>query len=225
MRSLLFACCVSMGCGAPGTAAPPPREPELPATQAPEPEAAPSAEKPAPAEAAPELPGAPPATDPGWDFHAWAYAREIKVELTSDGCEAAKLGDKPDDTVWCAHHAESKEGAVLYTRALYVARNKQLVKLVELPVAAGVVDNPEAPKDERERQVIRLEIVPSDAKKLEARLAPGFDCEKALKDNDENKASAKDLTRALDERIRKVCATRGEWLWGAGTLRRGARAK
>jgi hypothetical protein len=89
-----------------------------------------------------------------------------------------------------------------------------------------VVDNPEAPKSEMDRPVIRLEVVPSaDGKKLEARAASGFDCDKALKDNDENKAPAKDLTRALDERIRKVCATRGEWTWVAGTLRRGARAK
>lgn len=224
MRMLLFAG-VLTACGASNAKSPEPSAPR-PAPESedarPEPSAA---EKTGSTEAPPELPGAPPATDVGWDFHAWAYARELKVELVSDGCEAAKLGDEPDETVWCAHHAESKEGAVLYSRALYAARNKKLVKLVELPVAAGVVDNPEAPRDEKDRQVIRVELVPSDAKKLEARVAAGFDCDKALKDNDENRASAKDLTRALDERIRKVCATRGEWLWSAGTLRRGARGK
>jgi hypothetical protein len=211
-------------CGASGTNAPNANEASAPSSNDPAtPGAAPS-ENGGSSEAPPELPGAPPVTDVGWDFHAWAYSRELKVELTSDGCEPAKLGEKPEETVWCGQHAESKEGAVLYSRTLYVARNKQLVKLVELTVAAGVVDNPEAPKDERDRQVIRLDIVPSgDGKKLEAREAPGFDCDKALKGNDENKASAKDLTRALDERIRKVCATRGEWVWTAGTLHRGAK--
>lgn len=174
-------------------------------------------------EAPPELPGAPPVTDPGWDFHAWAYARELKVELVSDGCEAAKLGDKPDETVWCAHHQESKEGAALYTRALYVARNKRLLKLVEIPIAVGVVDNPDAPRDEQDRHVMRLRLTPpKDGKSVSLEAASGFDCEKALKDNDTNKASARDLTRALDERIKKVCAARGEWIWAAGTLRHGA---
>lgn len=211
--------CVLVGCGGASSlpeAKAPSSEPGAPA-EAPVKDDAASSPVSA---AAPELPGAPPATDPGWDFHVWADAHQLKVDLVSDGCEAAKLGEKPDDTVWCAHHVDSKEGAVLYTRALYVARAGRLVKLVEVPVAAGVVDDPSAPKAEKDRQVVRLELVPGDAKKLELRLTPGFDCEKALAANDENKAAARDLTRALDERIRKVCASRGSWAWTGGTLRK-----
>jgi hypothetical protein len=204
-------------------AAPPPAaEPIAPATESPTADSKPAPDPGASDVAAPELPGAPPPTDVGWDFHAWSYARELTVTLTSDGCEPAKLGDKPDDTVWCAHHAESKEGAVLFSRALYVARNKRLVKLAELPIAAGVVDNSEQPKDEKDRQVVRLDLVArSDGKQVEAREAPGFDCTKALKENADNRDVARELTGALDERIRKVCATRGDWRWTAGTLRRG----
>jgi hypothetical protein len=164
--------------------------------------------------------------DVGWDFHAWAYAKQLKIELVSDGCEAARVGDKPDDTIWCAHHSETKEGAVLYTRALYVARGRQLVKLTELPVAAGLVDDPAAPKDEKDRQLVRLELATaSDGKSVEARLAQGHDCERALRDNEAEKTVARDQSRALGERIRKVCAAQGRWVWAAGTLRRGAPKK
>lgn len=164
----------------------------------------------------PELPAAPPVTDPGWDFHAWAYARELKIELVSDGCEAAKLGDKPDETVWCAHHVEGKEGAVLYSRALYVARAKRLVKLVEIPIAAGMVDDPAKPKDEKDRQVIRFEIKRADdGKSVRVEPAKGFECELAMKGNAEPGA----LGAKLATYIPRVCAARGTWKWAAGTLR------
>ena len=92
----------------------------------------------------------------------------------------------------------------------------------EIAIAAGVVDNSEQPKDEKDRQVVRLDLVArSDGKQVEAREAPGFDCTKALKENADNRDVARELTGALDERIRKVCATRGDWRWTAGTLRRG----
>ena len=102
-------------------AAPPPAaEPIAPATESPTADSKPAPDPGASDVAAPELPGAPPPTDVGWDFHAWSYARELTVTLTSDGCEPAKLGDKPDDTVWCAHHAESKEGAVLFLSLIHI---------------------------------------------------------------------------------------------------------
>ncbi|MFO0564157.1 MAG: hypothetical protein U0263_00770 [Polyangiaceae bacterium] len=204
--------------GTPATDAPPPNPVSTASTRQEHETSAPGGEAP------PELPGAPPPTDPGWDFHTWAYSRELEADLTSDGCEPARLGDKPDDTIWCRHHVDSKEGATLLSRALYVARNKRLVKLVELPVAAGIVENPDQPKDEKDRLLVNLELsTSSDGKKVSARLAAGFDCEKALQENDENRAVAKDLTRALDDRIKKVCASRGEWSWTGGTLRKTGR--
>ncbi|MCC6899879.1 MAG: hypothetical protein IT377_12940 [Polyangiaceae bacterium] len=212
-RVLLFAAALS-ACAAP-TPAP---------TSAGEPPTRSKAGEPAPAasptgsatDVPPELPTAPPVTDPGWDFHAWAYARELRLELVSDGCEAAQLGDKPDETVWCAHHVEGKEGSVLYSRALYVARNKKLVKLVEIPIAAGVVDNPEKPRDEKDRQVIRFEITRApDGKSVRLEPAKGLHCEDARKGN----AEPPPLGPALSKNIERVCSARGTWKWAAGTLR------
>jgi len=197
--------------------------PEPPRTADPEPRPEPGASAPAAptapagAEKAPELPGAPPPTDPGWDLHTWAYARQLEVELVSDGCEAARLGDKPDETVWCAHHSDAKEGAVLHTRALYVARAKKLVKLAELPVAVSVMDDPENPKDEKARQVLRFELVrAADGMSVRAGPAKGFYCEDAMKTHSDGSV----LGKALAQRIGKVCATYGTWRWSAGTLRK-----
>jgi len=182
-----------------------------------------SAETPAPEDGS--LPAADPASkDPalgaaGFELHAWAYDRQLTVDLVADACRPAELGEKPGDVIWCDHHKELKQGVVLHSRALYAARAKRLVKLVEIPVAVSTIDVPDEPSKRAQPFRIALELTrSSDGKQVEVREADGSSCEQAHADNDENAAVAAAIHRELKSAITRVCRERGTWSWRGGTL-------
>jgi hypothetical protein len=141
------------------------------------------------------------------------------VDLVADDCQLAELGDKPGEVIWCDHHKELKQGVVLHSRALYAARAKRLVKLVELPVAVSSIDVPDEPSKSPQPFRIKLELTRStDGKQVVAREADGFDCAKAHAKNDENAAVAPAVVSELKRAITRVCQQRGTWSWRAGTL-------
>lgn len=218
--STWLALAVTSACGTPNRA-----------RQAPAPEAAAETR----AEAAAEAPSEPPSLDEppaepkaeassqGVDLDEWAFRHKLDVKLVADGCEAAELGARPDDLIWCAHH-QDKSQIVLYTRALYAARGKQVVKLVELPVGVATLPNPEAPEPDADRFRVRLALERPAGGKLEVREASGYDCAKARAANEEDKAVNPALYKELAGAIRDVCAQRGTWTFAGGALRLTRRA-
>jgi hypothetical protein len=186
---------------------------------APDAAAAPPAEPPPaadPAIAAEPLPAAP---ELGFDFERWSIDHEVKADLAVDRCEAARLGAPPDTTIWCARH-EDRPDAVLYLQALYVARAKRLVRLIELPVAVGPVAQGE-PSREADRYWVKLEPrAGSDARTATFVEAPGLGCQRARDAVAEAFEEDPKAGRPRRKLIDSVCATLGRWRWVAGTLRR-----
>lgn len=209
---------------APKAAAPEPDAPATPASEA-------KSDAPAPASSAEgksgkaDLPDAPPPAETKSnnaaeiDLDDWASQHEIKVELVSDGCESADLGDHPADVIWCKHHTESKKGVVTYTRALYVARAKRFQKLVELPLAAGPLELKDAHSD-AERYHVRLALERVDDKHVVLKEAPGLDCARAEKENHDLATTSPDVVADYVAATKKVCAARGNYEWAGGTLRK-----
>ncbi len=154
-------------------------------------------------------------------MHVWASEHEIEVDLESDGCEPAELGDAPQDVIWCFHHVDSKEGVVIHTRALYVARGKRLVKLVQIPVATGLSELVSEGRTQGEQFRVKLELRrAADGKSIELREVEGADCERGKKENEETQATTPAVYKVQAQTIGKVCNSRGSWKWSGGTLRK-----
>lgn len=200
------------GCGS-GTAPPalPEPSPDEPAERAnAKPDDAPAAS----VEAPPDLDSPPPALTgkPRFELDYWASEREIEIDLKADGCEAAELGDKPDDVIWCGHHAQSTH-VTTFTRALYVARGKRVVKLLEIAIAS-------APLAESVKYNVKLDIVRQDATHVEVKEAPDLDCERVKKENEDICITKPDECKERVAAAKKVCASRGRYEWVGGTLRK-----
>jgi hypothetical protein len=151
------------------------------------------------------------------------HPAEPAQSLESDGCEPANLGAKPADVIWCLHHVETKAGTVSYSRALYVARLKKLVKLVDIPYAVGPMDSDEPKTKDSDRYLVKLAFErAADGKHVSVQEAPGLDCAHADQQNEDNKNAAPVLYKAYLPAIKQVCAQRGNWEWtGATLVRRG----
>jgi hypothetical protein len=211
---------VSACAGAPPPSAPSPEPASAPETAAP---GAKTATPPAPEAAVdPVLPDAPPPSAPDgpavFDLDYWASQHELTVDLHVEHCEAADLGEHPGDVIWCDNHSESKKGIVTYTRTLYAARGKRVVKLLEIPVAAGRRDLEQGSHRDAERFHVRLLLRRVDGKDVELSEAPGLDCARAEQENRDIATTAPDLHADFVAATKKVCAARGHYFWARGTL-------
>jgi hypothetical protein len=218
--SLTLACGRQSGDGGPPPETPHGSETSL-ANEAssPEPKASGSADSDRESQPNAEL-GAGPPESTGFDLDTWAEQHQIEISIEADGCEPAELGDKPNEVIWCRHRENRAEGAVLYLRALYAARAKKLVKLIEIPYGVGQVAL-ESKRDAGDRMLLKLEFNrASDGKSVEVADGAELDCAKANQENAEIKDTAPSTHTAFDKVIRKVCAARGHYRWAAGTLRR-----
>lgn len=225
--SALSGCGAAAPAGEPARAAPAPpvaRAP-TPAPVAAAPEAAPASEPAAAPDPAPlaaadaPLPKAP---EPGFDFEVWCTDHQVDATLDVDGCMPAKLGDKPDDTLWCVRHVEQKSGVVLYYQGLYLPRGKKLVRTFELQIGAGTIDLPANPSNDIERYLVKLVATPADDHKSVA-LGDSAErgCDKALAANADKYSRDPKAGKPERDAIERTCTARGRYAWvRGGALRR-----
>ncbi len=147
-----------------------------------------------------------------FDLDSWAVARGVTVELAGvDHCEAANLGPDPGATLWCTRRVEGNDGTVSVVRTLHAARGARLVKLFEIPVAAGVLQ--EGPP----RLVVELRPV-AGGTRVDFSESDGLTCDSALAALAEEAESAPGTTGPLVKLVKKVCAARGAYDFVGGTL-------
>lgn len=186
--------------------------------------------EPAPAPDEASLPSldAPPSTGPaaaGFDFGVWCTDHKVDANLDVDGCMPAKLGKKPDDTLWCLRHVARKSGVVLYYEGLYLPRGKKVVKTWETLVGVGSLDLPDKPSKDIERYLVKLDItVGDDHKKVTIADSAERGCNKALAANADKYSRDKKAGRPEREAIGRACRARGRYVWSrGGRLRRTSR--
>jgi len=141
-----------------------------------------------------------------------------------DGCEPARLGDKPDDTLWCWRHDDASDLVVVYLRTLYVVRAKKLVKLIEVPFAAGPFNLPRAARSEDDAYSVKLNVRRADDGKSMTLIDNDGprDCNHALDYFSGREDMTADSAAKFRAAIQKVCAVRSRYTWDAGTLRKAA---
>jgi len=200
-------------------------EPSTAPESSPEPEIAPSSAEPSTAAAASETasssaPSAEPART--LDIEVWAADHGVQANLNVERCELARVGDKPDDAIWCFRREELKSSHVLIFQSLHVARAQKLIKLIELPVTAALLASEDSSAPER--RLIELEALVGEAGKLVTLSeTAAASCSQAL---ERAKADHPDEPKAEKEQrdvISKVCAARGTYRWVGGSLRRAAK--
>ena len=112
--------------------------------------------------------------------------------------------------MWCSRHEELDDNRVIYYVGLYRAQARRLVKVVELPYAAGPKPLEEHP-DDVTYYVKLFPDVSADAKSFEMREEPGFGCEDTVKRLRDEFSMNPDLQNSLEQLVAKVCAARGKY--------------
>jgi hypothetical protein len=143
-----------------------------------------------------------------FDLGVWCADREVEASLDVERCQPALLGERPEDTLFCFRREELGELRVLYLVSLYVARGNKLVRLVELPYAAGPLAQ-EGAELEQTYYVRLSTVVADDARTFELREDPRQGCAQALKESHHQVGD--DSAAAVVELVEKVCAARGNY--------------
>ena len=217
---LLIAVACSSPLKKPASAPPPAAEP----TEASEPAVAEPPDEPAtpaPAALSDDLTTADaPEAAPDFDIEVWAMEQGVTVDLSVDRCELARVGDRPESTIWCYSHQDLESGHVLYFRLLYSARNKRMKKLLDSAVAAGPMASSEASAEEAS-DYVRLDVEVTDDRRSIALVdSSSAGCQRA------RDAIADELShdpKAAKERrqlVDRVCKSRGRYRWQGAGLRR-----
>lgn len=155
-------------------------------------------------------------------MEAWAGERGVEANLSVERCEPAQVGDKPDDAIWCFRREELSDSRVLVFQSLYVARAKKLMKLIELPVTASLLASEASSAPER--SLVQLEPVVGDNGQLVTfSETAAASCSQALERAKADHPDEPKAEKVLRDVISKVCAARGNYRWGGGTLRRTAK--
>lgn len=155
-------------------------------------------------------------TAASFDLDAWAREHSVVVELSVDGCELARLGSKPDQTLWCYRHEEQNGARVLYFRTLYALVGQRLVRVAELPTAAG----PFASEGQRAapRTVELTARAAGDGQSVTLEEVAGRTCADAHAANDkalvDEPLGGPEFLKLVD----RVCSTRGRYTWHSGAL-------
>jgi hypothetical protein len=155
-------------------------------------------------------------TAAAFDLDAWAREHGAVVELSVDGCELARLGSKPDETLWCYRHEEQNGARVLYFRTLYALVGRRLLRVTELPTAAG----PFASEGERvaPRTVELTAKAGADGQSVTLEEVAGRTCDDARAANDkalvDEPLGGPEFLKLVD----RVCGARGRYSWHPGAL-------
>jgi hypothetical protein len=143
-----------------------------------------------------------------FDLGVWCADRQVQASLDVERCQPALLGERPEDTLFCFRREELGELRVLYLVSLYVARAKRLVRLVELPYAAGPLAQEGAQPGQA--YYVRLSaVVADDACTFELREDPRQGCAQAM--NQSHDQAGDDSAAAVAQLIETVCAARGKY--------------
>jgi hypothetical protein len=155
---------------------------------------------------------------PSIDLDAWARERGVVVDLKVERCEAAGLGDKPGDTLWCYRQEEQPGARLVYLRSLYALAGKRFVRVTELLYATGpfaAEGQATAPKT-----VELAARVASDGQSVTFEEMPGRTCDDGHAANDkaliDEPLGGPDFAKLVD----RVCAVRGRYTWRAGALKK-----
>jgi hypothetical protein len=155
---------------------------------------------------------------PSVDLDAWARDHGVVVDLKVERCEAARLSDKPDDTLWCYRQEEGPGPRVVYYRSLYALAGKRLVRVTELPYATGpfaAEGQATAPKTVE----LAARVAP-DGQSVTFEEMPGRTCDDGHAANDkaliDEPMGGPEFAKLVD----RVCAVRGRYTWRAGALKK-----
>lgn len=151
-----------------------------------------------------------------FDLDVWARDHGVVVELNVDGCESAHLGDQPDRTLWCFRHEEQPGARVLYFRALYVLVGQRLVRVMELPTAAGPFATEGQASSPRTVELVAK--VASDGQSVDLDEVSGRTCADARAANDKALVDEPLGGPGFVKLVDRVCAARGRYRWRSGTL-------
>jgi hypothetical protein len=154
---------------------------------------------------------------PTFDIAVWAADRGIEVQLDVDRCEPARVGERPDDALWCFVHDDDEHGNTLRKQSLFVLSGKRLNKVFETPVAADLLPQKSGASAE---PLVRLAVTTSDDGKIVTITDASPSCDDALA-----RATSEfpDEPQAFTQRrsiIQVVCRARGRYRWLGASLRR-----
>jgi hypothetical protein len=192
---------------------------QQPSTTAPTAEPTPTSSEATTPASGDELPSAPAATNVGFDFHGWCYDHGVEANLPVDECEPSGFGKAPADAIWCARHEDAADGVASYFTALYVVRAKKLVRVIEIPTAAGTIEEVGHKRGDSDRIKVKLSRENSgDGKTVTFNEDPKLDCAHAAEEIKDVAIADPKLGAKLGLAVQKVCATRGRYAWNGAAL-------
>jgi hypothetical protein len=170
---------------------------------------------PPPSDSGPDLP---PDAIRTFDLDAWANEREVTANVDALHCAPANIAGAPP-SIWCFRMEAQPAGRALYLQSLLVVERRKLVKVFEIPYAAGI-----DALDSDQKPMLAVKLVTSYADK-NVLLADDerYSCDKALEENGDADDSDVYGGRVFRSLIDKVCASRGTYRWQNRTLRRANR--
>jgi hypothetical protein len=182
-----------------------------------------TAERPESAESAPKSADAPsldiaeratqPSSEPpiagdAVDLGVWCTDHGIEATLEVEGCYPARLGSRPDDSLWCLRREELDDRRVVYFLALYRVQGKRLGKLVELAYAAG----PRPMEGQQPSYYVKLApVVSQDGASFEISDSPGPSCQAGNQRVREEFSYDSSLAKPIEQLVARVCAARGKY--------------
>jgi hypothetical protein len=142
------------------------------------------------------------------DLGVWCTGHGIEATLEVEGCYQARLGSRPDDSLWCLRREELDDHRVVYLQALYRVQGKRLGKLVELAYAAG----PRPMQGQDPSYYVKLAtVVAADGKTFEVSDSPGPGCQEGNQKVREEFSYDPSQARPIEQLLARVCAARGKY--------------
>jgi hypothetical protein len=147
------------------------------------------------------------------------------AELDAESCDLAPFPAAKGNAIWCERLEENASDGIATTlRSFYVVRKAKLVAVVEVPVAAGLLELSGSGTSNADRYWVKLEPrTAPDGSTMSFVDSAEASCETARAKNAEFGGYVPDQAARRAKAIERVCAARGRYGWSGGTVRKTAR--